>query len=201
MESLNLQHCVTLKDTVSDTSNQLTLAGYFFHKNYLIEAWLLYEDIVKDKKGDAEIYQKMGYCMQKNKGYEKAIEAYLQADILKPDSIWTNRHLAMCYRQLNQLDKALIYYQKVEAAQPDNLNVLTQIGHCLVGLKRYDEALNYFFKVDYIDSELPKIWRAIAWCSFVIGKHEQAMKYYHKLLEKETQLLDYLNAGHVAWVS
>ena len=199
MESLNLQHCVTLKDTVSDTSNQLTLAGYFFHKNYLIEAWLLYEDIVKDKKGDAEIYQKMGYCMQKNKGYEKAIEAYLQSDILKPDSIWTNRHLAMCYRQLNQLDKALLYYQKVEAAQPDNLNVLTQIGHCLVGLKRYDEALNYFFKVDYIDSELPKIWRAIAWCSFVIGKHEQAMKYYHKLLEKETQLLDYLNAGHVAW--
>ena len=50
-----------------------------------------------------------------------------------------------------------------------------------------------------LNFQLPKIWRAIAWCSFVIGKHEQAMKYYHKLLEKETQLLDYLNAGHVAW--
>ncbi len=198
-ESLNLQYSITLKETLSDSSNQLTLAGYFFHKNYLIEAWLLYEEIVKTNAGDAEIYQKMGYCMQKNRGYEKAIEAYLQADILKPDSAWTNHHLAMCYRQLNQLDKALDYYEKIEAVQPDNLNILSQIGHCLVGLKRYEEALNYFFKVEYLDAESPKVCRAIAWCSFVVGKHEQAMKYYKKLLEKGTQLLDYLNAGHVAW--
>lgn len=198
-ESLNLQYCNTLKETLNDAGNKRTLAGYFFHKNYLLEAWLLYDEIVRENGGDAELCQKMGYCLQKNKGYERAIEAYLQADILKPDNVWTNRHLAMCYRQLKQTEKALEYYLKVEAVQPENLNVLSQIGHCLAELKRYEEALNYFFKVEYLDAESPKVWRAIAWCSFVIGKHEQAMKYYNKLLEKDTQLLDYLNAGHVAW--
>lgn len=199
-ESLNLQYCKTFKETLSDTNNMHTLAGYFFHKNYLIEAFLLYEDIAKEVTNDPELYQKMGYCLQKNKNYEGAIGAYRQADILKPDNVWTNRHLATCYRQSGQNEKALEYYKKVEAAQPENLTVLSQTGHCLADLKRYEEALHYFFKVEYLNSDSPKAaWRAIAWCSFVIGKHEQAMKYYDKLREKDIQAQDYLNAGHVSW--
>ena len=198
-ESLNLQYCNTLKETLSDTNNMRTLAGYFFHKNYLMEAFVLYKDITKEVKDDPELYQKMGYCLQKNKNYNGAIEAYLQADILKPDNVWTNRHLAMCYRQSRQSEKALEYYKKVEAVQPENLTVLSQIGHCLADLKRYEEALAYFFKVEYFETDSPKVWRAIAWCSFVTGKHEQAKKYYDKLLEKNFEAQDYLNAGHTAW--
>lgn len=198
-ESLNLQYCATLKETLSNSTHQLNLASYFFHKNYLLEAWLLYEEIIKTRGEDAEIYQKMGYCMQKSRGYEKAIESYLQADLLKPDNVWTNRHLAMCYKQLDKLDKALEYYQKVEATQSENLNILKQIGYCLIGLKRYEEALSYFFKIEYLEPESSKTWRALAWCSFVTGKHEQAMRYYDRLLDKETQAQDYMNAGHTAW--
>lgn len=87
-ESLNLQCCKTLQETLSDTNNMRTLAGYFFHKNYLIEAYLLYKDITKEIKNDPELYQKMGYCLQKSKNHEGAIEAYLQADVLKPDNVW-----------------------------------------------------------------------------------------------------------------
>lgn len=198
-ESLNFQHCNTLRNILSNDEHRLTFANYFFHKNYLLEAWLLYEDIIKSESENAEIYQKMGYCMQKNRGYEKAIEAYLQADLIRPDNVWTNRHLAMCYKQLNKLDKALEYYQKVEKVQPDNINILTQIGYCLIGLKKFEEALSYFFKIEYLENESPKAWRALAWCSFVTGKHEQAMKYYDLLLGKETQVQDYMNAGHTAW--
>lgn len=198
-EPLNFQYCKTLKETLSNDEHQLTLANYFFHKNYLLEAWLLYEEIIKSKGENAEIYQKMGYCMQKSRGYEKAIEAYLQADLIKPDNIWTNRHLAMCYKQLSQFSKALEYYKKVEAVQNDNITILTQIGYCLIELKRHEEALNYFFKIEYLGNESPKAWRALAWCSFVTGKHEQAMKYYDLLLNKETQVQDYMNAGHTAW--
>lgn len=200
-ESLNLQYTKTLKGFLGDITNKRNLADYFFHKNYLLEAYLLYEEIAKETGGDAEIFQKMGYCLQKSKNYEKAIEAYMQADLLRADNVWTNRHLAICYRQLKQYDKALEYYRKVEAVQPENLTILTQIGHCLAELKRCEEALTYFFKVEYLNPESPKAWRAIAWCSFLTGKYEQAMKYYEKLMNKETQLHDYLNAGHVAWVS
>ena len=178
-----------------------TLAGYFFAKDYLLEALMLYQDIIKETEGNAEIYQKIGYCFQKNKNYSKAIEAYLQADLLKPDNVWTNRHLAISYRQSGQYDKALEYYKKVEAAQSENLTVILQIGLCLAELKQYDEALAYFFKLEYLDNESIKSQRAIAWCSFVTRKFEQAMKYYSKILEKKPQMQDYLNAGHVAWIT
>lgn len=200
-ESLNLQYCKTLKDTFNNVEHMLTLAGYFFAKDYLLEALMLYQDIIKEAEGNAEIYQKIGYCFQKNKNYSKAIEAYLQADLLKPDNVWTNRHLAISYRQSGQYDKALEYYKKVEAAQSENLTVILQIGLCLAELKQYDEALAYFFKLEYLDNESIKSQRAIAWCSFVTRKFEQAMKYYSKILEKKPQMQDYLNAGHVAWVT
>lgn len=200
-ESLNLQYCKTLKDTFNNVEHMLTLAGYFFAKDYLLEALMLYQDIIKETEGNAEIYQKIGYCFQKNKNYSKAIEAYLQADLLKPDNVWTNRHLAISYRQSGQYDKALEYYKKVEAAQSENLTVILQIGLCLAELKQYDEALAYFFKLEYLDNESIKSQRAIAWCSFVTRKFEQAMKYYSKILEKKPQMQDYLNAGHVAWVT
>ncbi len=200
-ESLNLQYCKTLKDTFNNVEHMLTLAGYFFAKDYLLEALMLYQDIIKETEENAEIYQKIGYCFQKNKNYSKAIEAYLQADLLKPDNVWTNRHLAISYRQSGQYDKALEYYKKVEAAQPENLTVILQIGLCLAELKQYDEALAYFFKLEYLDNESIKSQRAIAWCSFVTRKFEQAMKYYSKILEKKPQMQDYLNAGHIAWVT
>ena len=200
-ESLNLQYCKTLKDTFNNVEHMFTLAGYFFAKDYLLEALMLYQDIIKETEGNAEIYQKIGYCFQKNKNYSKAIEAYLQADLLKPDNVWTNRHLAISYRQSGQYDKALEYYKKVEAAQSENLTVILQIGLCLAELKQYDEALAYFFKLEYLDNESIKSQRAIAWCSFVTRKFEQAMKYYSKILEKKPQMQDYLNAGHVAWIT
>lgn len=200
-ESLNLQYCKTLEETLGDTGHKLAVAGYLFHKNYFVESCLLYEDIVKEITEDSEIYQKIGYCLQKLKNYQRAINAYLQADLLKPDNVWTNRHLAMCYRQLRQSEKALEYYKKVEEVQPESLPLLSQIGHCLADLKRYEEALAYFFKVEYFDSKSAKVWRAIAWCSFVTGKYEQAKRYYNKLLGEKPEAQDYLNAGHTAWVS
>lgn len=200
-ESLNLQYCKTLQDTFADIDNKLTLAGYFFSKGYLLEALMLYQEIIKINGGNAEIHQRIGFCYQKNKNYEKAIEAYIQADLQKPDNVWTNHHLAACYRQLRQYDKALSYYRKVEEAQPDNLTVLLQIGHCLAELKQFEEALAYFFKLEYLDSESPKAWRAIAWCSFVAKKQKQALKYYSKILDRKSQMQDYLNAGHVEWAA
>lgn len=199
-ESLNLQYCKTLKGVLGDVNHRLSVAGYLFHKNYFVESCLLYEDIVKEITDDSEIYQKIGYCLQKLKNYQRAINAYLHADLLKPDNVWTNRHLAMCYRQLRQSEKALEYYKKVEAVQPESLTLLSQIGHCLADLKRHEEALAYFFKVEYFDSQSEKVWRAIAWCSFVAGKYEQARRYYDKLLAKKPEAQDYLNAGHTAWV-
>ena len=80
---------------------------------------------------DAEIFQKTGYCLQKEKRYKEAIEAYRKADVLKPDHVWTIRHLATCHRQLRDFATALEYYRKAEAMQPENRNLPFLIGSCL----------------------------------------------------------------------
>ena len=45
-----------------------------------------------------------------------------------------------------------------------------------------------------------KAWRGIGWCSFISRKYKQAMKYYEKIIGQKPQAIDYMNAGHVAWV-
>ncbi len=176
------------------------VADFLFHKEHPAEALELYRELADSTPADADVFQKTGYCLQKEKRYKEAVEAYLKADMLKPDHVWTIRHLATCYRQMHSFSQALEYYKKAESIQPDNQNILFYIGSCLGELERYDEALQYFFRLDLMENNSVKVWRAIAWCSFVCGKTGQAAKYYGKILSSPNPLAtDYLNAGHVAW--
>ena len=178
------------------------LADYLLQKEYLEEAYTLYRKLTDKHSTMAEVYQKTGYILQKQKQYAKAIGYYRQADILQPDSLWTNKHLAQCYKLDGKPDEALEYYRKVEAAQPDNLNIALQIGQCLARMENYQEALAYFYKVEYLEKNPNNARRAIAWCSFVSGKHEEALKYYQLLLEQpKAKAQDWMNAAHVHFVN
>ncbi len=198
--SLNLLYCPILKNSINELEQQIPITEYLFTKGYYPEAVVQLEQLIQKGENDAEVYQKLGFCYQKNKNYQKAIDAYIQADVRRPDNVWTNRHLAQCYRALQNLEEAVVYYKKVEEVQPENLNLLLSIGQCFAELKQYEEAFSRFFKVEYLDPKSLKAQRAIAWCSFVTDKMEQAEKYYDKLLQQDTPLpIDFLNAGHVAW--
>lgn len=200
-EEIALHRIPTLKDILRKPEFLKTVADFHFKKEHPIEAIELYQILTEEYSlADADIFQKMGFCLQKQKRYQEAITAYRKADIIKPDHIWTLRHLATCYRLSRNYEAALEHYKKVEAMQPKNTHLLFHIGSCLTGLSRYDEALQYFFKMDFMENDSIKAWRAIGWCSFMIGKYEQAMKYYDKVIKQSPVTIDYLNAGHVAWV-
>ena len=199
-DELSLHRIPLLADLLDTPEALKAVADFHFHKGHPAEAIELYGKLAETGLADAEVFQKTGYCYQKEKDYPKAINAYLKADVLKPDHVWTIRHLATCYRQIRNFEKALEYYYKAETIQPDNHTILFHTGCCLAELERYDEALQYFFRLDLMENESIKIWRAIAWCSFVCGKTEQADRYYNKILNSPSPLAtDYLNAGHVAW--
>lgn len=187
---------------ILDTSELLgNIADFHFRKEHYLEALTLYRRLEADNQTHADLFQKIGYCLQKEKKYAEAIEAYRKADILKPDHLWTIRHLATCYRQMHNFGMALEYYRKAETIQPENANILFFAGSCHAELEEYKDALQYFFKMDFLDNHSIKAWRGIAWCSFMTEKYEQAEKYYQKLLQDEQVLAtDWLNAGHVAWV-
>ena len=198
-EPIRLNEYPILKDIMSRTDLLLNLADFYFRKEYFKEASEVYLTLLKKDGNNAEIYQKLGYCYQKQKDYDLAINAYLKADMIKPDNVWTNRHLATCYRVKKDYNKAVAFYKKVEEVQPENRSLLFNTGSCLAELERYEEALQYFFKLDFVDPENLRTWRAIAWCSYILQKLEQAMKYYNKILDTGGVAPDYMNAGHVAW--
>ena len=197
-EEIALHRIPALKDILRKPDLLVTIADFHFRKEHPAEALSIYQEVIDMNYADADIFQKTGYCLQKEKRYKEAISAYRKADVLKPDHIWTIRHLATCYRQLRDFASALEYYRKVEAMQPENRNVTFFIGSCLAEQERYEEALQCFFKLDLMENDCIKAWRAIGWCSFVSGKSEQAMRYYEKVLALKPIATDYLNAGHVA---
>lgn len=174
------------------------IADYLFAKDYFPEASELYEELVQSNPEEAGSWQKLGFSYQKMERYEDAINAYLQADIVKPDHIWTLKHLAQCYKRTHNFEKALEYFYRVESIQPDNLNLLLQIGQCLATLRNYDKALQYFFKVEYLDRTPANAQRAIGWCYFMTGKHAEALRFFEKLIQaSDAQISDWLNTGHV----
>lgn len=198
-EELALHRTPILKEALSAPELLKAVADFLFQKEHVVEALELYQLLIARKQANAEIFQKAGYCLQKAKRHREAVNSYLKADVLKPDHIWTLRHLATCYRQLKEYGDALDYYKRVEAIQPENRNLLFYIGSCMAEQELYEEALQYFFKLDFLEENSIKAWRGIGWCSFVSGKHEQAMKYYEKILAVKPVAIDYLNSGHVAW--
>jgi len=178
------------------------LADYLLQKEYMEEAYSLYRKLMEAHSPMADVYQKAGYIMQKRKDYKNAFLHYEHADILQPDNVWTNKHLAQCYKLSGNIPMALKYYQKVESAQPENLNIALQIGQCFARMDRYGEALAYFYKVEYLEKNPNNARRAIAWCSFVTGKEEEALKYYGLLLEGTSpKAEDWMNTGHVHLVA
>ncbi|MBP1613850.1 MAG: Tetratricopeptide 1 repeat-containing protein [Bacteroidetes bacterium] len=196
---VSLHKYPVLRETLLKPEYLMQLGNYYFSKEHPKEAAEVYMEVIDLVGGNADLFQKIGYCRQKEKNYDLAIDAYLKADMIKPDNVWTNRHLGTCYRLTRAYAKATEYYRKVEAVQPENHSILFHIGSCLAELQRYEEALNYFFKLDFIETNCVRAWRAIAWCSFVEGKHKQAIKYYEKAIEKSPLWQDFLNAGHVFW--
>ena len=184
------------------SSDLKEIADYLFQKEYPDEAFLLYKELTKEGHDTAEIWQKTGFILQKQRRYADAIEEYRHADLLAPDNLWTLKHLAQCHRNHKDYDLALEYYRKVEAVEPDNLNIALQIGQCLTKLEKYGEALASFYKVEYLEKNPDNARRAIAWCSFLTRRYDEATKYYVLLLDSPSpKAEDRMNAGHVCLVT
>lgn len=197
--ALDLHNLPILQPYISDEESLITIAEYYLHKNYFVDALTVYNRLSAKSQNNDILFQKAGYCKQMNGDLRGALEAYLRADLLNPDSKWVIRRIAGCYRTLKQPEEALRYYHRYETFNPDDLSVQISIGHCHLELKNYSEALKYYFKVDYLDHKSTKALRPIAWCSFLTGKYDQARNYYKKIMDSQPNTQDFLNAGHTEW--
>lgn len=171
---------------------------YFKNKHYP-EALAVFEQLSEQLPTDAELHQKRGFCLQKLNQQDAALKAYLQADLIQSDSLWTLKRIASTYRQLRQPAMAMTFYRRAEQLAPSDINLILNMGHALVEAGEFADALNVYFKVEVLDENSRKAYRPIAWCSFMCRKYEQAGKYYQKVLDEKPGIEDFLNAGHVEW--
>ena len=200
--SLNLLQSETLTPLIDSSEAMLRTFRYLVEKEYYDEAFKAGRLFEKSGEGDAQFFQEMGFCAQKECDYDTAIDYYTKADIIKPDTLWTLRHIAQCYRLQGESEKALSYYLMAEELAPENISLLMQTGESHAALKQYDEAFARFYKVEYLKPDSRRAMRAIAWCSFITGKDSQARGYYQRLMEQPHPAFeDYLNAAHVEWIT
>ena len=197
---MSLLDCNELAEAFKDKTEINKISAYAIKKGkYDMAISFL---LLSETKGfaDSEVYQELGFCYQKKKSYFDAIAAYEKANALSGDSKWTLQHLAQTNRIVGNYKDALNYYRLLETARGEDAKIAFRCGECLVHLESYDDAMHEFFKAEYLNPDMTAATRAIAWCSILTDDIKQARKYYDKLLLKEEQGEDLLNAGHAAWI-
>jgi len=193
---LNLIDVPFVSDALSDTKSLRLIAEFYFSMQCYTDALSTFGKVLKQDSPTASDYQKTGYCHEQLKQYVLATADYEKVELLKPNDVWTLKHLALCYRAVNDTKKAIANYKRAEALQPDNVALANNIANCLLEGGRIEEALKYFFKVDYLASKGERTMRPIAWCSFLIGNYSQSVDYYNRIIAKQPGANDYINRGH-----
>ncbi|MCB0821691.1 MAG: tetratricopeptide repeat protein [Bacteroidales bacterium] len=195
----HIQDCHFAEILIDDNDIYRNIAEFFFENGNFESALGLYGFLNAKGNNSMEIFEKMGYCYQRLKKYEEALDFYKRAELFDANRAWNLRKIALCYRYLKNYEKSLSYYLEAEKLDPENLYVQTYIGHSYLDLKQFDKALEYYYKVEFMADENRKVLRPIAWCSFVLGKLDTAKKYLEKIIEAEANKFDYINLGHVEW--
>lgn len=194
-------HKTYLFDLLSvDDNLKLNTAEYYFSKKLYPQALELLEEIEKEDRHSAILYQKIGYAYQQTSQLYKALDAYKKADLIQPDDFWTNRKIAMCYKLTGDVENALKTYRHAQRIRPENLSVRLQVANCLMELNKYSEALSCLTQIQQEYPDNIRVMRTIVVNSFKARNLAQAHYYTSLLLENsEPEAYDYMIAGHIDW--
>jgi len=199
-DDLMLHENPILKPLLYQAAYIRQVADFLFKTEKFELALNIYLDLERFKAADKDVLQRIGYCYERvNKDYASASYYYNLANDIAPESTWTLRRLATCYRHRGLFEKAKNCYQELMVIEPENLSYSYFLGTCLIELGEFDEALQCFYKMDLEEEDNIKAWRGIVWCCFRSGKLDKAQQYNEKIIALQPDANDWLNAGHVAW--
>lgn len=196
---LNLTLDAHFRTALSQPEPLRAFGNFCFAEKSWREAYSFFSSIPEVER-DAEVYEKMGYCLQQTGNTSEAVECYERANLIHPDSAWTLRQLSRLYVRLGQYNQALEALHDLEKLNPDDIDTLLRLGECLIALDRPEQAFEKLHKADYLKPD-GRALRALAWCSLLTGQYEQANKYYTKIMGSQPTAEDCLNAGHAAWLA
>lgn len=194
-------HRSYLFDILSSGSDmKASVAEFYFAKSQYREAIELFNELLTENEPTAAVFQKIGYCYQQLSDINSALEAFLKADIIQPDDLWTTKKIALCYKLLGNFEKALDYYKHANFLRPNQQKVLLQIANCYLELEQYKNALEIYAGLEIADENNQKVQRSIVWCALISGNTAQALYYSQRLLENEPVSVDYIHAAYITWI-
>lgn len=194
---VNLASIDLLSHFFDDNDTLIVIAEFYFKRGYHQEALEVFDLLLSRPKPSPQILQKCGYSLQQTGQIEKALDMYLRSELLHPDSVWTLRRIAQCYKMTGDTPKALQYYKRVEDIKPNDISAALNVGHCLMAMGDYTDALKRYFKVEYLSPDSHRALRPIAWCLFLSGDLKRSEEYYNRLLKLSPTASDYLNIAHL----
>jgi len=197
--SLNLHKTSFFSLLASNSEIKTQVAEYCFTKQFYTQAIDLFEALLHEEDPTAALYQKIGFSYQKCSRIGDALKAYIKADMIMPDDLWTVKKIAFCYRLSGNYEKALEHYKHADFLKNGQYNTNMQIANCLIGLNKHKEALQVYAEMEKNDPDNEKLWRAISWCAFVSKNIHQAEYYNEKLISNTPDATDFLHAGHIAF--
>lgn len=182
-------HTQTLAPLLQDRTNIQQLADFLMRKALYPQALQLYATLhPQPQEADADLWQRMGFCEQKQGHNQQAYQYYTQAYQLNPQSNWTLKHLASAALQQAEYTEANTLYDLLLAQQPDNLHYLTLKIQCLMHMQHYAQALPLLYKANYLDETSTQIRQQLAHCELLNNHPDKALQHIQQLL---TQHPDY----------
>ncbi|MBM3419882.1 MAG: tetratricopeptide repeat protein [Bacteroidetes bacterium] len=195
---LDIYNTVFYRRHCSTPESNLSMADYLFSKDFFSDALDLYAERVTEEPSNVQLYEKLGYCHEKEKNYGEALKFYQRAELIER-RVWTIKKAGNCLRKLGRLEEALDYYLLAANTTPDDMHTTLMIAHTYLDLKEYEPALKHYFKIEYDQPGNIKILRPIAWCYLALGKFGESEKYYERLRTAGPSAHDYINMGHLAF--
>lgn len=196
-DPINLAAIDLLKSQLDDADALKVVAEFYFNHGYYSEALELFDMLLVNGNVPVDILQKSGFSLQRIGKNHEALEMYLKCEMINPDSEWTIRRIAQCYKLIGNNDYALKYYERLAQILPNNTSITLNLGHCYLESGRYEEALKAYFRVDYLSPESGKALRPLAWTLFLTGDYDRSSEYFGKVLQQSPTAADYLNIGHL----
>ncbi|MCH5229870.1 MAG: tetratricopeptide repeat protein [Muribaculaceae bacterium] len=172
------------------------IAEFYFKYGYYREAAGFFE-LINENFKEVTLWEKLGYCYERIKDYEKAVDWYKKALLINPSNIWLQKKLAVSLKNLRIYDEALGFYQSALEQDPENYHLLMSAAQCFLAISNYEDALKYFYHANYIKPEKKDPKRAIAWAELMAGNFDKSTERYQQLLDiQDSDASDFLNAAH-----
>lgn len=184
-------------DMMADREIIRVIGEFYFKRGYYAEAldmFLALED--GEDSAEQSYWEKIGFCYENLKFYDRALESYTKAELLKKPSLWLLKKLALLNNLTGHYSAATEYYEKVLEKDPENIKILLSSAYCCLNSSNLQAALQNYYHVLYLRPEDKASLRAAAWVELKNGNIDKSSAMYDRLLADEPEYIDFLHAGH-----